>query len=194
MIRSLLFKLSDFYAKFKIRRVIGNRFLYGKSVRFKKLPIVKIIKGTHLVLGENVKLNSDKVAYHLNMHSPCKIMMDKTGAKISIGNNTRIHGTCLHAQHLIEIGRNCLIAANTQIMDCNGHDLSFEDIDNRINTKGKISAVTIEDSVWIGTGVIILPGVRIGAGSVISANSVVSKSIPSMCLAGGNPAKVIKQY
>jgi acetyltransferase-like isoleucine patch superfamily enzyme len=48
--------------------------------------------------------------------------------------------------------------------------------------------------VWIGTGVIVLPGVVIGKGSVISANSVVSKSIPEMCIAAGNPALVIKTY
>ena len=41
---------------------------------------------------------------------------------------------------------------------------------------------------------IILPGVRIGYGSVISAGSVVNKDIPPMCIAGGNPAIVLKSY
>lgn len=54
--------------------------------------------------------------------------------------------------------------------------------------------VVIGDDVWIGTGSIILPGVNIGNGSVISAGSVVTKSVPEMCLVGGNPAKVIRRF
>ncbi|WP_425430495.1 DapH/DapD/GlmU-related protein [Chitinophaga niastensis] len=79
-------------------------------------------------------------------------------------------------------------------MDGNGHDLSFPDVSNRINTHGTVKPVSIADNVWIGTNVVILPGVNIGEGSIISANSVVHKDIPAMSIAGGNPAVVIKQY
>ena len=85
-----------------------------------------------------------------------------------------------------------MIAANTNIIDCNGHNLSFNDPSNRINTHGVSKPIIIEDNVWIGANCMILPGVTIGEGSVISANSVVVKTIPSRVVAGGNPAKVIK--
>ncbi|EML0281075.1 acyltransferase [Vibrio alginolyticus] len=111
-----------------------------------------------------------------------------------MGANTRIHGTCIHAYESITIGKNCLIAANCQIFDGSGHDLSFSDVENRINTRGVSKPVLIEDNVWIGINSIILPGVTIGNGSVIAANSVVTKDIPPMVLAGGNPAKIIKRY
>ena len=52
--------------------------------------------------------------------------------------------------------------------------------------------IVIEDDVMIGTRCIILKGVTIGARSVIAAGSIVTKSIPADCIAGGNPAKVIK--
>jgi acetyltransferase-like isoleucine patch superfamily enzyme len=52
--------------------------------------------------------------------------------------------------------------------------------------------VIIEDNVWIGFDCCILPGVRIGAGSVIGARSVVDSDIPSSSVAAGNPAKVIR--
>ena len=120
-------------------------------------------------------------------------MADRENAVIKIGENTRIHGTCIHAYKSIEIGKNCLIAANCQIFDGNGHDLSFENVHNRINTIGESKEIIIEDSVWLGTGVIVLPGVKIGMGSVIAANSVVHKDIPSMVIAGGNPVKEIMQ-
>lgn len=52
--------------------------------------------------------------------------------------------------------------------------------------------VVIEDNVWIGEMVCIMPGIRIGKSSIIGANAVVTKDVPSYCVVGGNPAKVIK--
>ena len=54
--------------------------------------------------------------------------------------------------------------------------------------------VIIEDNVWIGEMVSILPGVTIGKNSIIGSNSVVTKSIPENCIAVGNPAKIVKKY
>jgi acetyltransferase-like isoleucine patch superfamily enzyme len=54
------------------------------------------------------------------------------------------------------------------------------------------SSVLIEQGAWIGAGAVILPGVGIGRNSVIGAGSVVTKSIPPMSVAAGNPAKVIR--
>jgi len=171
-----------------------KNIIAGKNIMMRGMPILQINKNATLVIGDNVVLNSINYGYHVNMFSPCKIMLDRPGALIKIGNNTRIHGTCIHAYNKIVIGKNCLIAANSQIFDGNGHNLSFDNVKNRINTKGEVKEIIIEDNVWIGTGVIVLPGVRIGYGSVISANSVVHKNVPSMCIAGGNPLRVIKKY
>jgi len=158
------------------------------------MPIIDIREGASLEIGDNVTLSSRNKGYHINMHSPVKLFADRRDAVIKIGANTRLHGTCIHAYQSIEIGNNCLIAANCQILDGSGHDLSFDDVDNRINTTGNASPIKIDDSVWIGANSIILPGVKIGRGSVISANSVVVKDIPPMVVAGGNPAKIIKSY
>ena len=53
--------------------------------------------------------------------------------------------------------------------------------------------ITIGNNVWIGGGTTILPGVEIGDNVVIGAGSVVVKSIPSDCVAVGNPARVVKK-
>jgi acetyltransferase-like isoleucine patch superfamily enzyme len=53
--------------------------------------------------------------------------------------------------------------------------------------------VRIGDRVWIGSKVSILPGVEIGEGAVIGANSVVSKDVPPFSIVGGVPARVLKQ-
>ena len=55
-----------------------------------------------------------------------------------------------------------------------------------------VKPVLIEDDVWIGARVIILPGVTIGKGSIIGAGAVVAKNIPPFSVAVGNPARVIK--
>ncbi|MFJ9740093.1 sugar O-acetyltransferase [Streptomyces sp. NPDC101166] len=52
--------------------------------------------------------------------------------------------------------------------------------------------IVIEDKVWIGSNVVVLPGVRIGHGSVIGAGSVVSRSIPPMTVAVGTPCRVVR--
>ena len=54
--------------------------------------------------------------------------------------------------------------------------------------------ITIDDNVWIGANCVVTAGVTIGKHSVIGADSVVTRDIPPYSVAGGNPAKVIKQY
>lgn len=52
--------------------------------------------------------------------------------------------------------------------------------------------MTIGDNVWLGGGVIVCPGVTIGADTVVGAGSVVTKDLPSGVLAVGSPARVIR--
>lgn len=167
---------------------------YGNKLTILFTPSIIMHKNAKIILGKNVTLNSDKKYYHLAMFSPVKLVADKENSKIKIGDNTRINGTCVHAFSSIEIGSNCLIAANTQIIDSNGHLLSFDNTSNRINTQDKGNPIIIGDNVWIGTGCLILGGTVIEEGAVISANSVVKGFVPKNSLFGGNPAKLIKQY
>lgn len=123
------------------------------------------------------------------------------GQHISIGNNVIININCTFVDcNKITIGNNVLIASNVQIYTTT-HPVNISDrlLDNWsynnphafFNTYSL--PVTIEDNVWIGGGVIILPGVTIGKNSVIGAGSVVNKSIPPNSLAVGNPCKIIRK-
>ncbi|WP_282597692.1 acyltransferase [Bacillus sp. REN3] len=192
MIHRLINKAFTFYTFIYIKskkniKTKGNLIIKG-------LPLIDIRNGSFLELGENVTLNSSNRGYHLNLYSPTKLLADKEGAKIIIGDNTRIHGTCIHAYNQIKIGSNCLIAANCNIFDGNGHDISFENVSNRIHTIGTSNPINIEDNVWIGAGSLILPGVNIGNGSIVAAGSVVTKNVAPYSIVGGNPAKLIKQW
>ena len=53
--------------------------------------------------------------------------------------------------------------------------------------------VVIKTNVWLGDKVTVLPGVTIGEGAVVAANSVVTRNVPPFCVVAGIPAKVIKQ-
>jgi len=164
----------------------------GAGLKLIGIPVVDIRGDASVTIEDNVTLNSCNREYHVNMHSPVKLYADRDGAKIHIGNNTRIHGTCIHAYQYVKIGDNCLIAANTQIFDGHGHDVSFDNAANRTKTEGGAEPIIIEDDVWIGINCIILGGVTIGKGSIVAAGSVVTKNIPEFVIAGGNPAKLIR--
>ncbi|MEE9433194.1 MAG: acyltransferase [Sphingorhabdus sp.] len=183
--------LGAYHLVMTIRVVLTARVKIGHGVRFKGLSMVDIRAGASLRIGDGTLINSRNFGYHLNMFRPCKFLADRPGAEIIIGKNCRIHGTCIHAYERITIGDNCLIAANSQIFDGNGHSTSLDDVDNRINTTGGSKPVTIGDSVWIGTGVNILPGVTIGRGAIIAAGSVVKDDVPPLSVVAGNPAAPI---
>lgn len=127
------------------------------------------------------------------MHSPVKLFADRKGAKVVIKKNTRIHGSCLHAYKYIEIGENCLIAANCQIFDNNGHKVSLKNPADRITTEGLSRAIIIGNNVWVGANSIILPGTNIEDGCVVGAGSIVKGKFNKRQLISGNPAKAIRR-
>lgn len=172
----------------KFRKGISS----GKKLKIKGWPYIHLRLKSKLIIGNNVTLNSSNYAYHINMFGGVKILADGANSEIYIGNNTRIHGTCIHAKSKIVIGKNCLIAANCHIMDSNGHELCIDNPVERINSIDSPKNIVIEDNVWIAANSIILKGVTIGHGSVIGANSVVGSDIPPNSVAVGNPARVIK--
>lgn len=114
---------------------------------------------------------------------------------ISIGDNVSIgeysHITSINS---IKIGNNVLTGRRVTITD-NSHgdntwqDLNISPIERDLFSKGP---VVIEDDVWIGDKVSIMPGVTIGRGCVIAANSVVTRNFQPYTIAGGVPAIVIK--
>ncbi|MBW4602244.1 MAG: acyltransferase [Calothrix sp. FI2-JRJ7] len=114
------------------------------------------------------------------------------GTFIHIGQNTFIGpGTCIAGPGDIKIGKNCLIAAQSGIF-ANNHN--FADMELLIKEQGITrQGIVIEDDCWLGSGVKVLDGVTIGKGSVIGANSVVTKDIPPFSVAVGVPARVIKK-
>jgi acetyltransferase-like isoleucine patch superfamily enzyme len=110
---------------------------------------------------------------------------------IVIGSKTRI-GVGNTVIGPVRIGDKVNMAQNVVVsaLNHNYEDIEISIADQGINTQ----MVVIENDVWIGANSIILAGIRIGEHVIIGAGSVVTKDIPSNCIALGNPARVIKQY
>ena len=108
----------------------------------------------------------------------------------------------------IHLGEHSFLNYNAIILDCApvyigshvfiGPNLALYTVNHPMNAKERNTGrefarpIRIEDDVWIGGNVVILPGVTIARGSVIGAGSVVNRDIPSGVLAAGNPCRIIK--
>lgn len=113
---------------------------------------------------------------------------------LSIGEHIWIsHGCLLQCAGRIRIGNNVLIGEYTSIRDTSH---GYDNLDMPIRSQADVvGEIIIEDNVWIGRGCLILgkpAGIVIGKGSIIGANSVVTKSIPPNTVWGGVPARFIK--
>ncbi len=110
---------------------------------------------------------------------------------LTLGKNVRIHPLCyIDAQGGVSIGSDVSIAHGTSILSFE-HDYG-DTVEVIKNAPLTLKEVVIEDNVWIGAGVRILGGARVGTGTVIGAGAVVTKDIPPMSVAVGVPAHVIK--
>jgi|SRR5579884_4001374 len=92
----------------------------------------------------------------------------------------------------VKIGRDVMIGEELVAISRN-HEYSNKDIPMRLQGFQKDQPIIIEDDVWIGTRVIILPGIRIGKGSIVGAGSVVTKDVPPYTIVAGNPAIAIRK-
>jgi lipopolysaccharide O-acetyltransferase len=114
-----------------------------------------------------------------------------------IGNNCQINDYVhIGAISSIIIGDGVLIASKVFITDHNHGDFNDDpemDLEPALR-KLTSNPVTIENNVWLGEGVMVMPGVTIGCNSIVGAGSIVTKSIPKYSMAVGTPAKVIKRY
>ncbi|MCY1015083.1 acyltransferase [Pyxidicoccus sp. MSG2] len=97
------------------------------------------------------------------------------GARLSIGSDTQFnYGVSLEAWESVTLGERCMFASFVRVGDRDGH---------------RTAPIVIEDDVWVAHGAIIMPGVRVGARSVVSAGSIVTQDVPPDSLAMGNPAR-----
>ncbi|WP_421077479.1 acyltransferase [Methanothermococcus sp. Ax23] len=146
---------------------LKSRILILRKIKYK-------IRYKNLKLGKNVKI-----------YGTLKIIGK---GLIEIGDSSTLNeGVILNAKDDIKIGKYCRISSYVQLITA-GLDLT-KPYANRPHIS---KPIILEDGVWVCSGAIILPGVRIGEGSVIAAGAVVNKNVPPYELWGGVPARKIK--
>ncbi len=159
------FKAEDF-------KHIGKHVIFEEGVR--------VFHPETIAVGNNVYVGHDATlkGYYKN--------------EMAIGDHTWIGQNCfLHSAGGIKIGKAVGIGPEVKILTSvhTEEELSkpivFCDL--------KFKEVTIEDGCDIGMGAIILPGVRIGEGSIVGAGSVVTKDVPPYCVIAGNPARILRK-
>ena len=112
------------------------------------------------------------------------------GRDTSLGNNSGIGVNAL-LTGTVTIGNNVMMGPDCMIFSSN-HRFDRLDIPMCCQGNSEEMPVVIEDDVWIGARVIILPGVQIGTGSIIGAGSVVTNDVEPYSIVAGNPARLIR--
>lgn len=179
-------KLSAYYYSQKYCKIFSCR-----NVIFK--PKVNYTKGEkYFKIGEGTNIGRFAVltawdSYEGELFTP----------EIYIGENCSfgdfLHLTCINK---IVIGNGVLTGRWVTISDNSHGNTDFKTL-HTAPSKRKLSSkgiVEIRDNVWIGDKATILAGVKIGEGTIVAANTVVTKDVPPYSVVAGNPAKIIKQY
>lgn len=139
--------------------------------------------GAKTMIGEHVALSAGMMPGQKCLTNP----VVKIGDRCLIGRGSGIVG------HLsIVIGNDVWTGHHVYITD---QSHGYEDILRPISEQSQPErAVSIGDGSWLGHGVVVLPGAKIGKHVAVGANSVVTGELPDFCVAVGSPARVIKQY
>ena len=149
----------------------SEKILVGKLAKSLRRSAVK---GFALYVGKNVNIEHGAVV----------------SSKLRIGDNSGIGVDCVCNGDLT-IGKDVMMGPECVIISRN-HKFTDTDIPMRLQGYYPEEPCVIEDDVWIGRRVMIMPGVHIGKGCVIAAGAVVTKDIPDYAIAGGVPARVIR--
>ena len=112
--------------------------------------------------------------------------------KLSIGDRSKIlNHVILDARGGLEIGADTQIGFESILLTSSHR---FEDMARPVADQGMTQrTIRIGDDVWLGTRVIVLPGVTIGDHAIVGAGSVVTGDIPANAIAAGNPARILRQ-
>lgn len=129
-----------------------------------------------------LKALGDGVFIHPNVvvHQPNKVSI---GDRCSIAEFVHIWGG-----GDVEIGADVLVASHAAIVSVS-HDPSAQ----KFNETRVAKPISIDDNVWIGAGAVLLPGIKLGTGSIVAAGAVVTKDVPRDVVVAGVPARVIKK-
>jgi acetyltransferase-like isoleucine patch superfamily enzyme len=187
--------LAECWQRWRLKASIGSgskrarafgKFGQGSLILF---PVTTIFNekyihiGSETMIGEHVALSAGMMPGQVCLTDP----VVRIGDRCLIGRGSGIVG------HLsIDIGNDVWTGHHVYITD---QSHGYEDVSLPISLQSQPeSPVVIGDGSWLGHGVVVLPGAKIGKHVAVGANSVVTGELPDFCVAVGAPARVIRQY
>ncbi|GLS24887.1 acyltransferase [Marinibactrum halimedae] len=172
-----------------INRWYVNRFVRPHCDYLGRDPL--IMHPRHIEIhGANIHIGD---FIHMIGASDRKLRLTTWGGKqgqgtINIGHYCLLSPGCqITAHQKIEIGDNCMLAADVYIADSDWHGIY-----NRLRPFRCTATITLHNNVWVGHGAKILKGVTIGENAIIAAGAIVTKDVKANTIVAGNPARVIK--
>jgi acetyltransferase-like isoleucine patch superfamily enzyme len=168
---------------------VAGKFEFGKGVSVTRNALIQVPKNANLRLGNGVHIGRE-----------AEISPDP---EIVIGDFTSVQDRCIFIGHL-SVGAHCLFAPNVMMSSATHHFREkpawlIRDQDRLLGNPEYRSAtprhlrICVEDDCWIGINSVIMRGVTIGRGSVVGANSVVTRSVAPYSVVAGSPARLVER-
>lgn len=176
-IKSLFLKIRGLIRRHFSKNISKKSFL-GRNVQL--LGIKNIAIGRNSTIGENsIFTVNDRTLKHITL---------KVGNNCFIGRNN-----FFAVGKAIEIGDYCIFGNNCSLM-CSDHIFESPLVPYRMSGATTNKIIQIGANCWFGINVSIIGDVKIGHGSIIGANTVITKDIPPFSIVVGNPSKIIKRF
>jgi len=161
-------------------------------VEFLGRPIISVVEGGRIVLGDGVRIASALRANPLALGQPSVLRAMAPGAELTLGPGVGISGSVLCAGTSIQIGEQTILGAGAMVLDNDFH-FPFGEWSWGTDSASTARPIKIGRGVFIGARAIVLKGVTIGARSIVGAGAVVTKDVPARHVAVGNPATTFAQ-
>ena len=178
----------------------GSNVMFGSNVLLRHPHRMHF--GNNVVISDGVILDarntesSDVLRIDDNVMLANNVSINCKGGKVHIGENTGINAqTILHsvADSPLTIGRDVIIGPQCYLVG--GSNYNTDDLTTPIWKQGikPDGGSELADDVWLGAGVTVVGGVKIGTGSIVAAGAVVTSDMDSMSICGGVPARLLRK-
>jgi acetyltransferase-like isoleucine patch superfamily enzyme len=190
------------FSRTRIKGLRGN-VLHLSDARLHRCCIEFFGQGNVVEIGHDAILHETKItvigtghrvmiANHTRFRAGGTIVVEDHGSEVVVQQFTTMTSptiVCSEGGRIL-IGEDCMIAMQTCIRNSDGHSIIDTGSGQRINCAAD---VVIGNHVWLGIGSLIFKGANLGDGAIVGAKAVVTKTIPSGCLAVGSPARVVRE-
>ena len=206
----MIFHLSQYYIKHFRPRFIGmltrliysgKRVSFGRGFRTDSIPRIIVDRNCQLKFGNRIELRRNvEIRAHgaSNIHIENDVRIDRgvrilaaNNSQLKIGAGTRIGLYCvLNGGDDIQIGKKVLISGFVYLQT----SMHQFQAGTPIQEQGfSHKSIVLEDDVWLGTHVVVLPGCKLGEGTVAGSSSVVTESFKRLSVIAGIPARPLKE-